>query len=193
ASGITIPSYEQSLELIKSVREVLDPAKLVLNRAGEYRGLIDLTPVLSDPFVLKIISIEFYERFKDEEVTKILVPEAAGISLATSLSSVFEVPFVVARRNKENPLVDYIEEHLVEPPSVKCIFYIPKGSIKRDDRVLVVDDTVQSGITLAVMKKMIEKAGAKIVGVAALVVIGDEWKKRVSVDRLEALAVIGKA
>ncbi|MEM4681715.1 MAG: hypothetical protein QXM56_05095, partial [Acidilobaceae archaeon] len=113
ASGITIPSYEQSLELIKSVREVLDPAKLVLNRAGEYRGLIDLTPVLSDPFVLKIISIEFYERFKDEEVTKTLVPEAAGISLATSLSSVFEVPFVVARRNKENPLVDYIEEHLV--------------------------------------------------------------------------------
>lgn len=193
ASGITIPSYEQSLELLKSVREVLDPAKLVLSKAGELKGLIDLTPVLSDPFVLKLISIEFFDRFKDDNITKILVPEAGGISLATSLAMIFEVPVVIAKKNKENPLVDYVEEHLIEPPSVKCIFYVPKGSIRKEDRVLIVDDIIQSGITLAVMKRIVERSGAKLVGVASLVVIGDEWRKRVSIDRIEALAVIGKA
>ncbi|MEM1873802.1 MAG: phosphoribosyltransferase family protein [Acidilobaceae archaeon] len=192
ASGITIPSYEQSLELLKSIKEVLDPVRLVLSRAGELKGLIDLTPVLSDPFMLKLLSIEFYERFRDDNVTKILVPEAGGITLATSLALVFEVPLVIARRSKENPLLDYLEEHLVEPPSVKCIFYVPKGSIRRDDRVLIVDDVVQSGITLAIMKRIVERAGASLVGVAALIVIGNEWRKRVSIDRIEAIAVVSK-
>ncbi|MEM0366466.1 MAG: phosphoribosyltransferase family protein, partial [Acidilobaceae archaeon] len=76
--------------------------------------------------------------------------------------------------------------------SIKNIFYIPKGSIKREDRVLVVDDIVQSGLTLSVMKKLVDRVGAKLLGVAAIVVVGDEWRKRVDIEKIEALVTISK-
>jgi len=192
SSGLSVPSYEQAVELMKALRKVLDPAKLALSRAGEFKGFLDLTPILSDPYMLKILAIEFYERFKGREVNKILVPETSGITLATAMAMVFDATLVIARRSKDNPVIEYIEEHIVEPPTVKNIFYIPRGSLKGSDRVLIVDDIIQSGLTLAVMKRFIDRTGAKLQGVAAIVVIGDEWKKRVDIDNVEAIVRISK-
>jgi len=193
SSGLSVPSYEQAIELMKALRRVLDPAKLTLNCAGEFKGLLDLTPILSDPYVLKVLAIEFYERFKDREVNKILVPETSGITLATAIAITFDATLVVARRSKDNPVMEYIEEHVVEPPTVKNIFYVPKGSLRGSDRVLIVDDIVQTGLTLTVMKRFIDRAGAKLQGVAAIVVIGEEWRRRVDINSVEAIIRISKA
>lgn len=192
SSGLTVPSYDVAVRLISSIRKALDPARITMLKIGEYKGLLDLTPLLSDPHMLKILALEFYERFKDKDVTKILVPETSGITLATSLALTFDANLVIARRVKENPMIEYLEEHIVEPPSIKNIFYIPKGSIRREDRVLVVDDIVQSGLTLSVMKKLVDRVGAKLLGVAAIVVVGDEWRKRVDIEKIEALITISK-
>jgi adenine phosphoribosyltransferase len=193
SSGLSVPSYEQAIELMKALRRVLDPAKLTLDRAGEFKGLLDLTPILSDPYMLKVLAIEFYERFKDREVNKILVPETSGITLATAIAITFDATLVVARRSKDNPVMEYIEEHVVEPPTVKNIFYVPKGSLRGSDRVLIVDDIVQTGLTLTVMKRFIDRAGAKLQGVAAIVVIGEEWRRRVDINSVEAIIRISKA
>jgi len=193
SSGLSVPSYEQAIELMKALRRVLDPAKLTLNCAGEFKGLLDLTPILSDPYMLKVLAIEFYERFKDREVNKILVPETSGITLATAIAITFDATLVVARRSKDNPVMEYIEEHVVEPPTVKNIFYVPKGSLRGSDRVLIVDDIVQTGLTLTVMKRFIDRAGAKLQGVAAIVVIGEEWRRRVDINSVEAIIRISKA
>ena len=134
----------------------------------------------------------FVERFRHSSITKILVPEAAGIPLATALSLAFNVNLVIARRAKENPLLEYVEEHIVETPRVTRIFYIPKGSLSRGDNVLVVDDIIQSGYTLAVMRKLIERSGARLAGVAALVVVGEEWRSKSGVDRIEAIINLSK-
>lgn len=187
-----IPSYDQAVRLWRILRRVFDPAKLILESASMYGGLLDLTPALSDPLTLKIITLEFLERFRHSGITKILVPEAAGIPLATALSLAFNVNLVIARRAKENPLLEYIEEHIVETPRVTRIFYIPKGSLGRGDNVLVVDDIIQSGYTLAVMRKLIERSGARLAGVAALVVVGEEWKSKSGVDRIEAIINLSK-
>jgi adenine phosphoribosyltransferase len=143
--------------------------------------------------MLKVLAIEFYERFKDREVNKILVPETSGITLATAIAITFDATLVVARRSKDNPVMEYIEEHVVEPPTVKNIFYVPKGSLRGSDRVLIVDDIVQTGLTLTVMKRFIDRAGAKLQGVAAIVVIGEEWRRRVDINSVEAIIRISKA
>lgn len=192
STGITVPSYEQAEELIAALRKSLDPARITLMKAGEYKGLLDLVPILSDPFMLKLLSLEFYERFRGRDITKILVPETSGITLATALALTFDSSLVIARRTKDNPMIEYVEEHIIEPPAIKNIFYIPKGSLKKEDKVLVVDDIVQTGFTLAVMKKLVERAGAKLQGVATIVVVGDEWRRRVDIDKVEALITISK-
>ncbi|MCX8196125.1 MAG: phosphoribosyltransferase family protein [Acidilobaceae archaeon] len=186
AGGLTVPSYATAQRIIETVRRSFNLEKILKSR----EGLLDLTPFLSNPHYLKLLAVEFYERFKGEEVSKILVPEAAGITLATALSLAFDAGLVVARRTKENPTVEYIEEHAVEPPSTRAIFYIPSNSLRKDDKVLVVDDIVQTGLTLSVMRKLVDRSGSKLVGVAAVVIVGEEWRKRVSVERLEAIVKI---
>jgi len=192
STGLSVPSYEHAVELLKALRRVLDPAKLALSRAGELRGILDLTPILSDPYMLKILAVEFYERFRGRSIDKILVPETSGITLATALAMTFEATLVVARRVKDNPVIEYLEEHVIEPPTTRSIFYIPEGSLKKGDGVLIVDDIIQTGLTLAVMKRFVDRVGARLEGVAAIIVIGDEWRKRVNVDRVEAIAYISK-
>ncbi|MEN2999088.1 MAG: phosphoribosyltransferase family protein [Acidilobaceae archaeon] len=188
ASGATVPSYEAAKRLIESIRRSLDLRAVA--GLGREDKLIDLTPLLSDPSALRLLSLEFFERFKEEEITKILVPEASGITLATALSLLFDAPLVIARRSKENPTVEYLEEHHVEPPSARVIFYVPKSSLQRGDRVLIVDDIVQTGLTLSVMEKIVERAGAQVVGTAAIVAVGDAWRRRVRTERIVALLVL---
>ncbi|GAB6148066.1 phosphoribosyltransferase family protein [Stetteria hydrogenophila] len=191
-SGSVAPSPLKAVELWERIRGAFKPAMLVLEAAARYGGLLDLSPVLEDPAMLKIASLDLAERFQGAGVTKILAPEAGGIPLATAMSLIFNVGLVIARRSKENPLADYIEEHIVESPRVSRIFYIPRDSIKRGDRVLIVDDIVQTGFTLAVMRKLVERSGASLAGVAALVVVGDEWRERSGVSHVEAVVRVKK-
>lgn len=191
-TGSVVPSPEKALELWRRIRRAFKPAMLVLEATASFGGLLDMSMVFADPATLKIATLELAERFKNSGVTKILAPEAGGIPLAASMSMVLNVGLVIARRRKENPLIEYLEEHIVESPRVSRIFYIPRGSIKRGDKVLVVDDIVQTGYTLAVMRKLVERSGAKLAGVAALVVVGDEWRERSGVDKVEAVVSIKK-
>ncbi|MEB3774625.1 MAG: hypothetical protein GSR86_06860 [Desulfurococcales archaeon] len=186
-NGSMVPSAGQAERIVKMLLSRLNPRRVILERAAELEGFLDLEPVLSNPLYLKLASMEFYNRFRGDDVTKLLVPETSGISLATAMSLTFNKGMVIARRRKENPRIEYIEEHLSEPPSIRRIFYIPRASLTRWDRILIVDDIVQTGLTLAVMEKLARRANAKIVGVAALVVVGDEWARRTSITRVESL------
>jgi adenine/guanine phosphoribosyltransferase-like PRPP-binding protein len=188
--GSILPSYEHALKIWRGIKKLINPGKVILDVAKKYGGLIDLTPITTDPLMLRIISLEFLDRFKDEKITKILVPETSGISLATAMALHFNVPLVIARRRKENPLEEYIEGHIIESPMISRIFYVPKKNINDKDRILIVDDIIQTGLTLAVMEDIVRKAKAKVVGVAALVVVGEEWKKKLNVRRIEPILAI---
>ncbi|MEB3780242.1 MAG: hypothetical protein GSR85_08445 [Desulfurococcales archaeon] len=191
-TGSIVPSYEHAERIWRGLRSSIEPRRAILESASLFNGVIDLTPVVTDPLMLKLISLEFYERFKDKGVSKILVPETSGISLASAMSLAFNVPMVIARRRKHNPYMEYIEEHIMEPPTYLNIFYIPKRALTRWDKVLIVDDIIQSGMTLSVMEKLVRKTGSKLAGVAALVVIGGEWRKRTQVREVEALITLAK-
>ncbi len=191
-TGSMVPGYEHAERIWRGLRKSIEPRRAILESASMFNGILDLTSIVTDPLMLKLISLEFYERFRGRRLTKILVPETSGISMASSMSLVFDVPMVIARRRKHNPYVEYIEEHIMEPPTYLNMFYIPKGSLTKWDHVLIVDDIIQSGMTLSVMEKLVEKSGSKLIGVAALVVIGDEWKKRARVRSVEALITLAK-
>ncbi len=191
-TGSMVPGYETAAKLFSRVVKLVDPSREIMVKAMESGGLLDLTPVLTNPFMLKMASLYFYDRFRAHNITKILVPETSGITLATAISLEFGVEMVVARRVKENPLIEYLEEHSIEPPSFTRVFYIPRNSITKWDRILIVDDIVQTGLTLSVMEKLAIKNSAKVIGVAALVVVGEEWRKKVRTQRIEALLKISK-
>jgi len=176
-AGSLLPSERQAKRIWEGLKSLVDPRRRILESLDR-EGFIDLTLILSEPLCLRILSLEFLERFSKERISKILVPETGGITLATSVALAFNVPLVIARRRKSNPHIEYVEASTSMAPNIARIFYIPAGSIKGGERVLVVDDIIQTGLTLGAMRILVEKSGAELAGVAAVVVYGSDWRAR---------------
>jgi len=103
-------------------------------------------------------------RSADLDVDKIVAPEAMGIHIATALSLQTDIPLVVIRKRSyglENELslhksTGYSESEM----------YI--NDIEADDRVLVVDDLLSTGGTLAAVCAGLEEVGASIADIVVV-------------------------
>ncbi|AEM39587.1 phosphoribosyltransferase [Pyrolobus fumarii 1A] len=173
--GQTIPSLEQAHEIKRRLEENTDIRKIVASRVEHLlEGYVDLTQVIGDPSLLRLMAYYVTMKLAGKRVTKVLVPETNGIPFATMIADVLEVPLVIAKRNKDNPYEEYVEANVVEPSIRSTItYYIPRRLISRRDSVLIVDDLIQSGRTIRALAASIEKLGAKPVATAAIVAVGE--------------------
>ncbi|MCE4619970.1 MAG: hypothetical protein F7C33_03000 [Desulfurococcales archaeon] len=188
STGRMIPSDKIAGELREKIRRVVDVGRIILEEATGPNWVLDLSYPLMKKEVLDLAAIELYWRIKGWGVNKILVPETSGVSLATRLAHYLNVDVVIARKRKVNPGIRWIEEHVAAPPNISRSLYVPESSIRRGERVVVVDDFIRSGYTLACALRLVEKAGGVPAGVASLVVFGDEWRRLVELRNVEALA-----
>ncbi len=183
--GKTLPTPDRARTILRRLMKLVDPRYILGQRLADTGGIVDTSIVLTDPLYLKATTLYFVEKLADQKITKIIVPEASGIPLATSLSLALEVPFIVARRKIATSLLQRTLCSDTEPS-----FCVQEDSIGRKDSVLIVDDIVETGATLISIKSLIESIGANLVKVVALVVIGEEWKKRTGIEDIETLIMI---
>lgn len=117
---------------------------------------------------------ELLEKAPDFDV--IFTPEAKSIPLAYEMARQSGKPYVVARKG----IKVYMEESL--KVSVRSIttqkeqaLYVGKGdaALMKGKRVLIVDDVISTGESIAAMKDLAEKAGAKLAGCCAVLAEGD--------------------
>lgn len=185
-TGRSLPSPEKARRILEGLMRLADPRRALAERIAETGGVVDTAVVLTEPLYLAMATLYFAERFRGRGVTRILVPEASGIPLAASLGLELETGFIVARRQPHGG-----------PGGVVCssvapVFCIPRGALGRSDRVLIVDDIVETGRTLRALRELVEAAGAELAGVAALVTVGEEWRSVSGIEEVEALIALGK-
>ena len=185
--GSTVPSYEQAVNIQRRLQEMIDIRRLIASKVDHLlEGYVDLTSIIGDPNLLRLMADYVAMRLAGMRVTKILVPETNGIPFATALSMRLEVPLVIAKRSKDNPYEAYEEATVVEPSIRSTIsYYIPRRLISRRDSILIVDDLIQSGRTIRVLANVVQRLGARVAGTAAIVAVGEP---RVSVP--EPLIVV---
>ena len=73
---------------------------------GEVLKVDNFLNHLVDIELLEWIGNEFYERFKNEEITKVMTLEASGIPPAVMTAYKFNVPLVFAKKAKSSNLGD---------------------------------------------------------------------------------------
>ena len=106
----------------------------------------------------------------------LITAESKGIPLAYEMARQLEIPYVVARKK--------IKVYTIDPIEVEVQSITTKGTQKlylgRDEvellkgkRVLIVDDVISTGESLKALETLVEKAGGKIVGQAAVLAEGD--------------------
>lgn len=119
-----------------------------------------------DVELLEELAKEWYSRFKDSNVTKILTIESSGIALAAFTARYFKVPVVFAKKSKSSNMGnDFYSSRVVSYTRGQSYeVLVSKSYISKNDKILLIDDFLARGSALKVLINIAERAGAEIVG-----------------------------
>lgn len=109
---------------------------------------------------------EWYERFKDSGVTKIVTIESSGIGIACIAAQYFGVPVVYAKKTRSSTIGnDYYSTRVVSYTHGQSYeVLISKKYLSSNDRILLIDDFLAHGSALKVLINLSEMSDAKVVG-----------------------------
>ncbi|HEX2696956.1 MAG TPA: xanthine phosphoribosyltransferase [Anaerolineales bacterium] len=114
---------------------------------------------------------EFARRFVNLGATKVLTAEISGIAPALTTALHLGLPVVYARKTKPITMPDQV--YLTLAPShtkgrtVELV--VSPEYLANGENVLIIDDFLASGATILGLVRLAEAAGAKVVGVGALI------------------------
>ena len=113
------------------------------------------------------IGKEFFNRFNNKGVTKILTIEASGIALAFAAARYFDVPMVFAKKSKSVNIDNEVYCSSVESFTHKCTnnVIVSKSFIDKGDKILIIDDFLANGCALLGLIDIARKAEAEVVGI----------------------------
>lgn len=119
-----------------------------------------------DTNLLRDMGADFYELFKDKNITKILTIEASGIAIACYTADHFNVPVVFAKKGSHKNVGNdvYTAEVFSFTKGTSYDVTVSKLYLHEGDRVLIIDDFLANGQAVLGLKKIIEDAGAVLCG-----------------------------
>lgn len=125
-----------------------------------------------DPTVLKEISNEFIEYFKEKEITKVMTIEASGIAPAILVASHLNVPMLFAKKTEPSTLSNEDQfstnVHSFTKNKTSRVL-VSKQYLGLDDKVLIIDDFLANGEAALGLIDLVEQAKAEVVGVGICV------------------------
>lgn len=148
-----------------------------------------------DVELLDEIGCEFYRRFGDKKITKILTIEASGIAIAYAVARCFGVPMVFAKKSKSINIEGEMYSAEVESFTHKNrnTVIVSKKFLSDADRVLIVDDFLANGCALQGLISITEQAGAVVEGIGIVIEKGFQYGGRSIRNlgyRVESLAIV---
>jgi len=167
----TIPSpvdhdeHQKICDYIKSkVRSIPDwPIKGVIFR--------DITTLLQDPVAHREISNIFYNRYLDKNIDKIVGIDARGFLFGSVLAYKLDVGFIPIRKNGKLPFTTISESYTLEYGEATIEMHA--DALTRGERVVIIDDLIATGGTIAAAVNLVEKLGGEIVECAFVVELPD--------------------
>ena len=119
----------------------------------------DVTTLFKNAECLKEILDTLYEIYKDKGITKVVGIESRGFILGGALAAKLGAGFVMIRKPGKLP-AETIEETYAKEYGTDTI-QIHKDSIDENDVVLLHDDLLATGGTMAAAYRLVKKCGAK--------------------------------
>ena len=152
------------MNLAKLVRTIPDfPKEGIMFR--------DITTILKDPDGLSESIRQLREAVKDLEYDVIVGPESRGFIFGVPIAVEEHKGFVPVRNPGKLPAAVYSQEYDLEYGT--STLELHKDALQPGQRVLVTDDLLATGGTAEAIAKLVEQAGAKVVGFAFLVELVD--------------------
>ena len=146
--------------LKKAIRDIPDFPK---------QGIIfkDITPVLSDPALFKTAVDLFADRQTKARIDKVAVIESRGFLFGAAVAYRMGLGIVPIRKKGKLPYKTVEATYDLEYGSATLQMHV--DSVKKGDRILLIDDLLATGGTAAASAKMIEGLGGTVVEIDFLI------------------------
>ena len=143
------------MDLKKYIRSIQDyPKKGILFR--------DITTLIKDAKAFKYTNDKIVEISKKIDFDKVAAIESRGFVFASTVSYLMEKPFILLRKKNKLPAATYSIDFELEYG--KATIEVHKDSIKKDEKILIIDDLIATGGTAEAAAKLVEISGGKVAG-----------------------------
>ena len=127
----------------------------------------DITPLLQNPKVFRVLIDEFVHRYFDAKPDAIAGLDARGFILGAVVAYELNVGFVPIRKKGKLPFTTVAESYELEYGSATVELHT--DAVKPGDRVVLIDDLIATGGTMMAGKRLLERLGATVLEGAAIV------------------------
>lgn len=127
----------------------------------------DIAPILRDPAFFRALIDKLVEPYQDQRLDSIIGIEARGFILASAMADRLGVGMAIVRKKGKIPPPVLAQDYSFEYASQ--VIEIAANSLKENQKVLIVDDILATGGTMAAAIKLIKRTGADIVGTAFVI------------------------
>jgi adenine phosphoribosyltransferase len=126
---------------------------------------------LQDPKAHREISTIFYNRYADQKVDKIVGIDARGFLFGSVLAYKLDVGFIPIRKKGKLPYKTIGESYTLEYGEETV--EIHEDAFSRGERVVIIDDLMATGGTIAAAASLVQKLGAEIIECAFVLELPD--------------------
>ena len=128
----------------------------------------DIGGFLKDPEAFQMAIDVFVERYRGQDIDSIAGFDARGFVLGPPIALALKKPFIMLRKKGKMPNAITGQEYSKEYAGNDALS-IPRGSIAKGDRVLLIDDLVATGGTLVAGIDLVKGMGGIPVEAACVV------------------------
>jgi adenine phosphoribosyltransferase len=127
----------------------------------------DITPLLADKDGFKAMVDLFVDKYRGANIEYVVGIEARGYMLGSAVAYALGAGFVPVRKPGKLPGEKYTEEYALEYGT--NTIEIHADAVAKGKRVLVIDDLLATGGTMAATLRLLKRLDAHIAGVAVLI------------------------
>jgi adenine phosphoribosyltransferase len=145
--------------------------------------------MLGDTEVVEAIAEQLVGRLP-EGADALMTAEVKSIPLAHALAVRMGLPYIVARKTRKPYMVGAVSVEVlsITTGAPQTLWLDGKDlDLVKGKRIILVDDVISTGSTLAGMRKLVGEAGGTVIGEAAAFTEGndpEQWKHIIAMDNL---------
>ena len=143
----------------------------------------DVTPLLSDAQAFRATVDSLVRPWAGRKIDQVAGVEARGFILGGAVAHQLSIGFTSVRKRGKLPRKTLIEEYELEYGTDAVEIHV--DAVREGERVLVIDDLLATGGTAAAAVRLLQRAGAEVVGAAFVVGLPALG----GAERIEALGV----
>lgn len=153
------------------MKTLKDYVRNIPNLSEEGVQFKDITPVLQDPYGLKLAVFSMQQELLNLDFDLVVAPESRGFILGAPIAFNANAGFVPVRDVGKLPYETIQETYDLEHGT--ATIEIHKDAIKKGQRVVIVDDLLATGGTLQAIINLVENLGGEVVKICCLIELQD--------------------